>query len=473
MKKLIASLALLAIAGAGCPNAPASTPEGQGNPSHAVPTRMGFGKLPGIDAGSKSGAPLGTAGTLSMTRDSAMAVPAPATAPAMEMAVGSGGGGMMQANTTMGVSDAMIARPIPNPPGLKPVAIKYDLTASLPEWGSESDVLEVQRPDLDVSMVRGFASAARVPSQLVSGISDVQYVNVSWKDTDGYVWSTDGSSGMLSWWNQGDSMKPMADNQPSQKPATATDDQLINAAVSFLRSHGLGSVADQGASVERYDQPCIMREDVPAADMMKAEPATEAGSGVSTMIYPSPCGYYPVQANVYFGAMREGKTVVDMGGWPSRMSSVNVDMGSLKVTGGNVVYSESIARSSYPLLDKDTVMKRLQEGGRNPVYPWGSETKDIQVTIDKVELAWLRFDSWQDNRQQTYFIPAIAASGHVNRNIKGQEPEEYHTTVALVTDDSFGGDVTPQPVPMPYMMEGSTGASGGEAGSAVTPPPVK
>ena len=119
-----------------------------------------------------------------------------------------------------------------------------------------------------------------------------------------------------------------------------------------------------------------------------------------------------------------------------------------------MVYAETIARSAYPLLDSATVMKRLQEGGRNPVYPWGNEIKDVQVTIDKVELAWLRFDSWLNNRQETYDIPAIAASGHVNRNIKGQEPEEYHTTVALVEDDAFA-EMEPQPTPVPLpMMEG-------------------
>jgi hypothetical protein len=114
----------------------------------------------------------------------------------------------------------------------------------------------------------------------------------------------------------------------------------------------------------------------------------------------------------------------------------------MSVTGGNVVYAENLIRSAYPLLDSATVLKRLQEGGRNPVYPWGGESKDIQATIEKVELAWLRFDSWTDNKQQTYYIPAISASGHVDRGIAGQEPEEYHTTVALVKDDAFAEEGT-------------------------------
>ena len=405
MKKLVASLALLGLIGAGCPGAPANVPQGQ---KKAVPaaSRMGFGKLPAMGAAGALGSPEAIS---ARPQAAPMAVATPMTASANAV-----------------ITDMKIARPVPQPPNLKPVGIKYEVTAALPEWGTESDVLEVARAHTDAAMVRAFAGNAGLPGPIVSGISEIQSVQVSWKDRDGFVWSTDGASGMLNWWKNQDMVQPMmADTgREAQIAPTVADPKIIAAADAFLRSHGLGSVAEQGASVEQHgNQPCLM----------KAEMAADA----TTMIYPSPCGYYQTQATVYYGANREGKPVVDMGGWPSRMSSVSVDLKTMQVVGGNVIYVENISRSAYPLLDKATVAKRLQEGGRNPVYPWGNETRDVQVTIDQVELAWLRFDSWVDGVQQTYYIPAIAASGKVVRGIAGQPDEEYHTTVALVKDDAF------------------------------------
>jgi len=453
MKKLVVSFALLALIGAGCPTAPSGTTPQQGErPPAQVPTRMGFGKLPALGASGALGSPEARSATISMNAAPMMAADTAQTEQGT-WTVSAGGGtagvATMVATPSMAPVTDLKIRPVPMPPpNLKPVNIKYNLTATLPDWGTDSDVLEVERMQMDSSLVRGFAANAGLPGPIVSGIADIQSINVSWKDNNGFVWNTDGASGNLNWWKQQNDVQQLRNDQ--MPPAKQDDTKIIAAADAFLRSHGLGAVADQGATVEQYNQPCLMKADAgsaPAA-MMKDDSA-------STMIYPSPCGYYVVQATVFYGVNREGKPVVDMGGWPSRMSSVSVDTNTLEVTSGNVVYSENIARSSYPLLDKDTVMKRLQDGGRNPVYPWGNETKDVQVTIDKVELAWLRFDSWADNQQQTYFIPAIAASGHVDRGIKGQEPEEYHTTVALVKDDAFA-DVAPQPIPpiMP-MMENS------------------
>jgi hypothetical protein len=391
---------------------------------------------------------------------------------------------MMAQSGSVSVSAApnmMIARPIPPPPNLRPVLVKYVLTANMPTIPSASDVLEVNRPAPDPSALRAFVQGYGLPSALVAGIKQVQSVQASWSDVDGYQWNTDGASGMLNWWKQQDQkIMPMEDNGQSP-PAKVDDAKILAAADAFLRAHGLGSVADQGGTVEQYpNQPCIYNEGVKMMAPPSTAPAapTKAGTvsaiAVKPGIYPMPpypCRYFPVQANVYYGSTREGKPVVDMGGWPSRLSSVSVDTQTFTVMGGNVVFAEDVQRSSYPLLDQATVLERLKAGGRNPVYPWGSETKDITVTIDKIELAWLRYDSWDGNQPQTYYLPAIAASGHVDRGMTGQEPEEYHTTVALVKDDAFG-DVAPEPGPMPvpYMMQGSSG--GGSAGSATTPPPM-
>ncbi|HVM91049.1 MAG TPA: hypothetical protein VMU11_04100 [Verrucomicrobiae bacterium] len=464
-QRLVVPFVLLALVGAGCqpgPSAP-SAPQGQAPTAPPAP-KMGFGKLPSIGA---TGA-LGSPEAVSMRATDATSQAAPMMAAGTVTANGSAMAVAPSAAPMPADANAMLkVRPIPSPPNLKPVGIKYNLTASMPDLPSESDVLEVHRATPDASSVRSFAQAYGLPSSLVGGIKTVQSVNASWLDADEYQWSMDGASGMINWWKQQDqNMQPMADGQ-EDAPAKVDDAKVLAAADAFLRSHGLGAVADQGGVVEQYDnQPCLMKADPASAPTPAPDTAVATDAGVSTMIYPSPCRYFPVQANVYYGSTRDGKPVVDMGGWPSRMSSVNVDTATLQVMSGNVVYSEQTERSSYPLLDQATVLSRLQAGGRNPVYPWGNETKDIQVTIDKIELAWLRYDSWDNGIQQTYYLPAIAASGHVDRGIKGQDPEEYHTTVALVKDDAFG-DVAPQPTPMPYMIEGSSGSGG-----AVASPPM-
>jgi hypothetical protein len=475
MKKLVASMALLALIGAGCPSVPtpaSNSTQTQTKPAQ-VQSQMGFGKLPSLATASGQPAALDAHGSNTLN-----AAPAPMMAGGnVATTQNSASVGMMAPTPSSApvATDMMKIRPIPVPPNLKPVAIKYNITATVPEWSAESDVLQVQpRNIVGVPELQTFLAGAGLSATILAGVKSVQSIQVSWTDVDGYVWNTDGNSGMLNWWKNQNTVQPMMPTQGDQQPPIKQDDaKIIAAADTFLRGHGLGAVADQGATVEQFNQPCMYNEKMMAPDAasgagVSGSATVSAGGGATSMIYPSPCGYYQQQASVFYGANREGEPVVDMGGWPSRMSSVTVDLNSLTVTGGNVVYAENISRSAYPLLDKATVMQRLQTGGRNPVYPWGGETKDVVVTIDKVELAWLRFDSWADNQQQTYYIPAIAASGHVDRGIKGQEPEEYHTTVALVKDDAFA-DVGPQPypVPMPMMQGGS--------GGGIAPPsaPVK
>ncbi len=68
----------------------------------------------------------------------------------------------------------------------------------------------------------------------------------------------------------------------------------------------------------------------------------------------------------------------------------------------------------------------------------------------------MRYDSWKDNRQESFYLPALAVRGTIDRKIQGQAPEPYYTVVPLVADDAFvlgdNGGVMPLPVE-PFMMD--------------------
>ncbi len=449
MKKLLPIVALVALLGQGCPTPPkppAIPP--QGGPRTAPPpaAKMGFGKLPALQA---SGA-LGTPEAMSGDARSALSpvAPQPATMPASGVAdiaaegsAGSGGG-------ATGIRIA----PVPPENGEKQVNVFYTVDATLPEWGSEEQVLRVRRPDLDPSLIRNVGVPAGLPSVLAGQVVSVQSLNMSWMDGESFTWSFDPAYGHLNWWKQQDVAGLRVPE--NDQPITVDKARAIAAADAFLNAHGLGSIREQGGMVEDQPwmtatdamMPCLFKEEAMARD---AEANAASAGEATSLIYPSPCGWYPQEVTVFYGSNLEGRPVVDAGGWPFRLSSVQVSLSDYSVRGGNVQMMQGLDRSAYPLISREEAVKRLEAGGRNPVYGWGTE--DVNVTIDTAELVWMRFDSWKDSKQETYYLPALAARGTVDHKIEGQEPEPYHTVVPLVSDDAFdlGDGGVPVPLPMP------------------------
>jgi hypothetical protein len=460
MKKLIPSLVLISLLGAGCPTTKAPTPSAPSTKSTPAPApRLGFGKLPALN-------PKGDAGSVSF-RSSASGVAAPTAAPMAVSAVAP-----MAANTVavegVAAADAKMApgRMIAPYEPQNQQEVEYTVTATLPDWEAESAVLHVRRPGLDTGVIRTLAVPAGLPSALAGQIKSVQGINMSWTDQDSLTWNFDPAYGNLNWWKMYDPRIAEAEARRAeefQKNRPKIDNaRILAAADAFLNAHGLGFIREQGGEVDPMEwmaqsesaRPCIM---------MKEQPVDAAAS---TMIYPSPCAWYPTEVAVFYGTKLENRGVVDAGGWPFRMSSVQVSLIDYSVRGGNVQIGQDLERSNYPLISKEAAMKALQAGGRNPVYGWGDTKTKVSATITKVELVWMRFDSYTDNKQEAYYLPALAAEGKVDRKIPGQEPEIYRTVVPLVTDESF--DLNPDqggtPVPMPLMME---------AAPAVAPEPKR
>ncbi|MCC7522321.1 hypothetical protein IT407_00760 [Candidatus Uhrbacteria bacterium] len=447
-KKILSVFVALAILGAGCqPAAPSITQPSKPEP---VPAKQGFGKIPNVlnygalgSAEAISARPMG-APIAAVSPLSSVQVQAPTTAPAKEpaanfdVAVTNVGGG------TAGSSGVARIMPYPEPNQAKVV---YNVTASLPTWGSESDVYRVRLPSIDVSSARSIISVAGVPSQISNGISAVQYANVSWKDNEGFVWNTDIPSRNLNWWKEIDWSK----EQPRERREVRLDkERVLAAADAFLRSHGLGSFAGQGI-IQEYPEimPLLRGESMPC---IMAEPA--AAEDAKMMIYPSPCGGYPMQVSVVYPEMRGGLPVVGSGGWPSNRASVSVDIESNTVMGGNVFQVNEEDASAYPLITSEEALKRLNAGGNNPVYGWYGEagTSEVRVTISSVKIGWMRHETWADNQSRIFILPALIAEGTIDRGMSGQEPEKYQTVVPLVADEAFQ---TPNLPVMQPLMDGA------------------
>lgn len=420
--------------GAGCQPMAKKSPQPTPSPTTERPAaKQGFGKLPALpQAGGATG--MEVSSNFSMGRSMAvssiapMAVPAPASEPAADTMVTNVGGGV-----------AAIRAPYPDS---GPAKVMYDIKGELPTWGTDGNVYRVRQAAIDNTILRSIASIVGVPSQVASMVSQIQGVNVSWRDQAGFTWNADLPGRNLNWWKNVDYSKyePSANNNQKLDKA-----QVLAAADNFLRDHGFPQFAGKGILEETpMIMPLLRGEAMPCA--MSARPeAAPAAEDAKLMIYPSPCGY-PIQVSVYYPDMRDGMPVSDMGGWPSRKASIQIDIKDNSVVGGNVMLDTEQDASSYSLISSEDAMKRLMAGGNNPVYGWydGTGVKEVRATISSVKLGWMRHDSWEEGISKVYYLPALIAEGTVDRGNNSSEPEIYHTVVPLVADSEF--QTSPSPI---------------------------
>jgi hypothetical protein len=458
--RFVAVAGIVALVGAGCPSAPTSIniPPVEKPGSGPAPVK-GFGMLPSI---------------MAVSERSAISALSP---------MAGAGGGVKMAESPMApnmavASDMMIARPIPMPPET-PANVTYTVTAALPTWGTEEDVLRGKATVIPAAGLTSLAIAAGLPSQALGQNPDIQNVNISWKDADGFTWSFDSLGRYLSFWKDNGGVRIMADtgatepSEPSKQPML-DDAEAIRIADDFLTRKGFGAIPHGPAEVEKpwgygiepaLGMPCP--EPVPY--MMEESSAGASGGGVAgqtvgvgtvapAVVAPdtvapnvkmiAPCGWYSQQVTVSYTARMNGKDVRDASGWPQRAMSVQIDLATKTVMGGNMWLGMQTEASRYPLLSSEEAAKRLAAGGRNPIYPWyGGDVKNITVTISSVSLAWMRYDAWSEGKNETYFVPALAAEGTVSYD--GKQQDAYRTIVPLVADDAFGENVDIYPKPMP------------------------
>lgn len=454
--------------GAGCA-VTSSPPAGGPAPS----AKLGFGKLPSLLAAAPSGASeaIRSSAPLTATADANSAT---VSAPAV---MGRSGGGSVGVGVP---SRPTMIRPIPYPVP-RPVAVEYSIDADLPSWGAGGDALLVKTALPDSATVAQLASRAGLPSQAFGNADTITSVNLQWLDADKIQWTFDAGNRSVSFWKQESVPNVYGADAKIKQPPQVPNEDVLRIADAFLDAHGFGAVRQSGGTVEERPQILpMMKGTVSAGDATAPSypcPMMESGSanapatkGVAEpALYPYPCGWWPETATVVYGGTRDGKPVTDAYGNPQQSASVTVNLATKEVSGGNIQLDQNVDRSSYPLIDAASAKKRLQSGGQNPVWPWGSESKAIKVSMTKIEIVWIRYDNWQNGATHTYFIPGLRATGTVDRGIAGTQPEEYRTVIPLVDDSAFDQSATPSPIPLP-----ATGGGGAvEILPAPAPAPVK
>jgi hypothetical protein len=304
-------------------------------------------------------------------------------------------------------------------------------------------VFRVKTPSLPTTGLKSLALASGLPSQALGDSPDLRSFNLSWKDTDGLTWSFDSMGRNLSFWKEMDYR--VMDAQPEakiQQPATLSDEEIIAIATDFMTRHGFGTsihgtpiIDHPWKGIDGTMMPC------PVPLMKPTDPA--AGGVASDAMMIAPCGGYPQVISITYPLLFNGQEVYDMGGWPSSGISLQVDLSSKQVTGGNIWPMPDTDSSTYPLIGADEAMKRLSTGGRNPLYWYGEDVTAVRITIDKVTLAWMRYDAWDQDGSKTFFLPALRGTG--TQDYGNGKTDAYNTIVPLVADDAFGG-ATPPPV---------------------------
>lgn len=454
-RSLVALCALFALVGQGCPQQTAVPPSAKKPSEHGAASKMAFGKLPSVQS-----AQLAATGASESASAPSGISDAPSVA-AKNVAVGEG------------VSDSAIARPIP-PPYPNTGIVTYELKAAMPDLKTEDDVLRYVSGSLAGANLGNLAAALGLPSQALGSNPNILNFNFSWKDADKLQWSYDASSRMASFWKEPvyRVMDEKAQAGDAQNPPKIDEKEFVRIADDFLTRKGFGNVQRGPGTVEYPwgDMPyaatdASVRCPMPmegssgavsggtavlgtsaAKSATVAVPPTPA-NGVTTDVMPR-CWWPMNQVTVVYDGIRNGKKIVDAGGYPWRSASVTIDLTDKGVTNGSVWLDRETESSPYPLLAKDVVEQRLKSGGRNPIYPWNG---NATVKITSLELVWMRYDTWTDGVNETYLIPAIAGTGTAEY-AADKRTETYRTILPLVADEAFAEPSPVEPVPLPAVQ---------------------
>lgn len=436
----LASVSVIALLGAGCPSG--------SRPVTSAPTvakQQGFGKLPPLQTMApqeeiaRTFAP--DVPVVDVAQNSAvLGTPEAISSAPSAMRAPSGVSGSAPAGSA-------IARPMPVPyPMPRPVSVTYTIDATMPSWGTEGEVLRRDVVMPDKKIFAPIAAVSGLPGQLISKVRSLRGANVQWEDTDGFTWTFDLTSRSMSFWKDvGDGLRFGSD---PGKESARDDKKWLAVADAFLDAHGFSAVRRQGGAVEQGEaiQPMMGA----AENAVSSGMPCILGADVAPSIYPSPCGNWSPQVTVVYGGSYEARPILDMWGNPYRSTNIVVDRVTNKVTNGSLQLDDTFSRSAYPLISVETARKRLQSGGRNPVYPWGTEEGNVRVTVKNIAIVWIRYETWNAGASQLYYLPGLLATGTVQRGNAADAGEEYRTVVSLVNDDAFddGADV---PVPVPMM----------------------
>lgn len=395
-----------------------------------------------------------------------------ATISARPMAVGGGASGVAVSAVAPaaepGVAvDSKMMMPYPGDNGdYTQLDVDYNWATEIPAIAGAADVYRAIRSKPDTSITKTLLKSAGLPAALADGISEVQSLNASWKGKGGMVWSFDAMSNSLSWW------KEVAYPQNYEGQPKLDKDRAIKVAQDFVKANGLSGYATTAPELEDapWIRPLLDQTAMPCP-MVKAEPATldVKASDTSDSSIAAPCFWYPRSVNIVYPDKRDGKRVTDAwSGYPQQALTITVSLDTYEVTGGYANLPTSLEASSYPMIDKGAVEEALKKGGRSPYYGWGKKGTRVQVQYNAFEQVVMRYDSWKDNKNETYFVPALLATGKVDAG-DGNGLQDYRTIVPLIKAEFL----EEMPTPIMYMKgEATDGSAGGVVNTMIAPAPA-
>ena len=339
---------------------------------------------------------------------------------------------------------------MPSPPiNRLPSTVEYQIDAQLPAWQTQDDVLKIEKKLPDATTASSFARLSSLPGKAMANNSTLISLNFQWRDANTLIWSFEAASRQLSFWQEASYYQPMPliyiDTDATQK-INYDKNEILSVADAFLDAHGFTSLKMLGGKIQQENGD----ESTMSSDYRCSMTETNTPHGTSSIDYPQErCYMQPQTLTAVYGGMQEGRPVIDFSGHLSNNAYINVNIQDKKITSGNIQLDQDTIRSAYPMIDYETAKMRLSAGGLNPVYAWGTENVNIKVNITSISLAWLKYDSWSNNENTTYLIPALLAIGTVQRG-KDAQTEKYSTTLPLVDDDAFEEIYSEsEPVPLP------------------------
>ncbi|MBU1448573.1 hypothetical protein KKF45_01895, partial [Patescibacteria group bacterium] len=381
MKMTTSTIALVVaslLLGQGCPtktDVPTDTTVTQ-PPAQGITGKKAFGKLPSL--GSAAIAENGAVGTGGVA-GSNLAVAAP----------------MMATDAAQTKESSAIGRPIPAPYP-NPGTVTYDLDVPTPSWSEDGDVFRLDPVLTPLPSASRLVQDLGVPSQALGSDANLTNLNVSWIDGDGMQWTYDANNHMVSFWKNRSDM--MREDDGTREPPTVDDAEYLRIAHEFFAQKGFGGVTLGTGSVEKPWGDGDMRCPMPLMEdaTVSSEPSG-SGEAVAMKAIVAPdvgttsiarCWWPGYQINVVYEGVRDGKRLVDAGGWPWRAANVSIDPTDKSVTGGSIYLDRAAESSQYPLISKEEAEKRLRSGGRNPLYVW--ESGNVSVHIKTLDLVFMR-----------------------------------------------------------------------------------
>lgn len=378
------------------------------------------------------------------------------TISARPMAAPMMGGGMTAGVSEPAVVDSKMMMPAPYPGSEEEytqVEVDYNWSITLPDTGINSDVYHAIRAKPDLSATRSILRNAGLPSGIIDSMNELESLNASWRTKDGLHWSADVVNGNISWWKE--TQYPYG----SETAPKLDKEKALRVAQEFVKVKGLGQYATTkpelenapwiqyltGDAAQTSVMPCPYVKEMPVtleAQSTSGSAAVSDAAPERSMIAP-PCFWYPRTVNIVYPDVRDGKKVTDAwSGYPQQAMTITVSLDTYEVTGGWINVPTSVEASSYPLVDKSVVEAQLRKGGRAPMYHWGKKGTRAQVQYTSFESVLMRYDSWKDGKNETYFVPALQAIGTVDRG-DGQGLTEYRTIVPLIKAEFLDEGMNP------------------------------